>query len=69
MPRVIIEVDKCKGCGICITVCPKKILKFSGKFNVSGYNYVECTDESMCILCKSCVLMCPDVVFTLIKEE
>ncbi|ADR18195.1 indolepyruvate ferredoxin oxidoreductase subunit alpha [Calditerrivibrio nitroreducens] len=69
MPKVIIDTDKCKGCGICIVYCPKKILRFSGKFNTSGYNYVECIDEFLCILCKSCALMCPDVIFTLKKDE
>ncbi|KAA0258015.1 4Fe-4S dicluster domain-containing protein [Deferribacter autotrophicus] len=69
MPKVIIDIEKCKGCGLCITVCPKEILSYSGKFNTSGYNYVTCIDENKCIACKSCALICPDVVFTILKEE
>lgn len=69
MPKVEINIEKCKGCGLCVQICPKHILEFSGKFNSAGYNYVQCIDESKCIVCKSCALMCPDLVFTLYKEE
>lgn len=67
VPKVEIDKEKCKGCGLCIQVCPKQILEHSGKFNVSGYNYISCTDESKCIVCKSCALICPDLVFKLYK--
>ncbi|WP_022851184.1 4Fe-4S dicluster domain-containing protein [Limisalsivibrio acetivorans] len=65
MLKVVINGDKCKGCGLCIEVCPKKILRFSEKINAMGYTMVECTDQDLCILCKSCALVCPDLVFTL----
>ncbi|MGA1863081.1 4Fe-4S binding protein [Deferribacter thermophilus] len=69
MPKVIIDIERCKGCGLCISVCPKEVLRYSGKFNIYGYDYAECIDESKCILCRSCALICPDVCFTLLKEE
>ena len=69
MSRVVIEQEKCKGCGLCIPVCPKEILQLSEKINKKGYTYVECTDDDLCISCKACVLMCPDLVFTLNKPE
>lgn len=68
MPKVIIKKEKCKACGLCIEVCPKKILRLSTDVNKLGYNPVECTDESLCILCKACATVCPDVVFTLKKD-
>ena len=49
-----IETKRCKGCGICVTFCPKKVLK------VNEIEKVEILDESKCIGCKQCELRCPD---------
>jgi 2-oxoglutarate ferredoxin oxidoreductase subunit delta len=62
-----IDVEKCKGCKLCVNVCPKKILGISGKLNISGLYPVECIDQSQCIACKSCGIMCPDGVMTVEK--
>ena len=62
MAKVTIKEDTCKGCGLCVTVCPKKILALSTtKFNKKGYSAAECTDETKCIGCAMCAMMCPDV--------
>ena len=29
--------DRCKGCGLCVTACPKHILALEGGANVKGY--------------------------------
>ncbi len=52
----------CKGCGICISNCPKQALSHSGKFNSSGYDMVV-VDEEKCIGCGICYTVCPDYVF------
>jgi len=69
MQKVVIDIQKCKGCGLCLEVCPKNILNFSSKYNEAGYNYVECIDDDSCIVCKSCAIVCPDLVFTLYKPD
>ncbi len=48
----IIE-DMCKGCGICVEFCPKKVLKMNG-------DKVEIDDIEKCIKCGFCELRCPD---------
>jgi 2-oxoglutarate ferredoxin oxidoreductase subunit delta len=54
-------VDKCKGCGNCITACPHDLLRFSSKFNVKGYHPAEFHDpEKKCPGCGFCYMMCPD---------
>ena len=59
--------DRCKGCGLCVSVCPKHILSLDGGTNVKGYHPVTCTDQAACIGCASCARMCPDVVITIEK--
>lgn len=62
MPKIIINEDRCKGCGLCANACPKKIIALSkGKLNAKGYHPAELTDQEKCIGCSSCAIMCPDV--------
>ena len=60
--------DRCKGCGLCVGVCPKQILSLDGGTNVKGYHPVTCTDEAACIGCASCAKMCPDSIITIEKD-
>ena len=65
MAKVTFNEQLCKGCGLCINVCPKKILRLSpDRINSKGYNPAECFDMAQCIGCASCARMCPDVVIT-----
>lgn len=59
------DEDRCKGCGLCITACPKDLLFLDrSRFNIKGYNPVAIHDEDQCTSCAFCALMCPDVVIT-----
>lgn len=62
MARVIIDMEKCKGCGLCVGACPRKILVLDeSAINSKGYNPARCTDTEACIGCAMCARMCPDV--------
>lgn len=68
MAKVTIDKTLCKGCGLCVTACPKHILQVSKTdSNNQGYFVVECTDQSQCIGCAFCYTMCPDCVLTVEK--
>ena len=69
MARATFREERCKGCGLCISVCPKKIIEFSEKLNVKGYPPAAVKEEKMkeCIGCASCARICPDVVITIEK--
>ncbi|MBQ3151107.1 MAG: 4Fe-4S binding protein [Clostridia bacterium] len=68
MAKVTFLTDRCKGCGLCVVACPKKIVALSqDKINVKGYHPAELTDEAACIGCASCAKMCPDCVITVEK--
>lgn len=64
MAKVTFNEDKCKGCGLCVTACPKKIVSLSNRMNSKGYHPAEVVNQEACIGCTSCAMMCPDVVIT-----
>ena len=62
MAKLIINTSLCKGCGLCVHTCPKKILSLDkGVINEKGYYPVHCVDMQQCIGCAMCARMCPDV--------
>jgi len=64
-----IDADKCKGCYLCVNVCPKNILiKNSEALNISGYYAVETIAGYECVGCLSCAMMCPDGAISLYTE-
>lgn len=68
MANVIINEEKCKGCGLCVRACPKKIVAISKtKLNSKGYHPAEVTDMASCVACASCARTCPDAVITVEK--
>ncbi|MGM0410021.1 MAG: indolepyruvate ferredoxin oxidoreductase subunit alpha [Bacillota bacterium] len=67
--RVVFDEERCKGCELCTTVCPKNIIKMADRINSHGYHPAEVTDQDECISCGLCAQMCPDVVITVYKDE
>ena len=60
-----IDVDRCKGCGLCVSVCPKKVLEISNKVNKMGYYPAYQARPEDCTFCNACCLMCPDVAISI----
>ena len=58
---VTIDKEWCKGCGICVHFCPKKVLELDRR------GKVEAVRPEDCIACKLCELRCPDLAIQ-IKE-
>lgn len=69
MAKIEIKEDICKGCGLCVNACPKKIMEIQkDKRNKKGYFSVFCNNQDACISCAMCATMCPDLVITVNKE-
>jgi 2-oxoglutarate ferredoxin oxidoreductase subunit delta len=60
-----IAIDRCKGCRLCIDVCPRHVLALDESFvNGLGYHPVKLTDPDGCTSCALCARICPDAVYT-----
>jgi 2-oxoglutarate ferredoxin oxidoreductase subunit delta len=61
--RVSFDENKCKGCELCTTVCPVKIVTMDKeRINVKGYHPATVKEMEKCTACGSCAKICPDVV-------
>jgi 2-oxoglutarate ferredoxin oxidoreductase subunit delta len=68
MPTIVIDEDRCKGCQLCTTVCPKDLVRMAENFNAKGYHPSKLEDpEGECTGCTMCALMCPDVAITVYR--
>lgn len=54
--NIIIEKEKCTGCGACLASCPKEAI--SMKRDSEGFDFPH-IDQSLCINCGLCQKVCP----------
>jgi 2-oxoglutarate ferredoxin oxidoreductase subunit delta len=69
--KIIIDTERCKGCGLCVTVCPKGCIIISRRSNKSGYFPAESVGsaEADCTGCAMCAIICPDAVIEVFCES
>lgn len=69
MAKITVDKACCKGCGICINVCPKKVFAMSKGRNKYGTNLPEAKLPQACVGCRLCEKMCPDGAIDVKKED
>jgi 2-oxoglutarate ferredoxin oxidoreductase subunit delta len=57
--KVRINVNECKGCGLCIESCPPKCLEFAPQLSSYGVHLARCTGHD-CTGCGICFYCCPE---------
>ena len=65
-----IEVDGlyCKGCELCIHVCPQEVLAMDMEhLTPKGYHPVSLTGDG-CTGCAICAVVCPEAALTVFRE-
>ncbi len=65
---VVIDIEICKGCEICISACPNAVLALAPEVNKKGYHYAVKVNED-CTGCTNCAVVCPDAVITVYREK
>ncbi len=65
---LVIDVEACKGCELCIDACPPRVLVMTETAtNSRGYRYPELF--AGCIACQACTAICPDFVFQVYRYD
>lgn len=67
---VIIDQERCKGCALCVAVCPQQVLTLEPKMlNARGYHPAAFdVNEGDCTGCSLCAVICPDVCITVLRK-
>lgn len=58
-----INIEWCKGCGICVAFCPKQVLALNRRAKC------EVARLEDCIACMMCELRCPDLAIEVITTQ
>ncbi len=64
--RVIIRAERCKGCRLCLEVCPPRVLGM-GALNAQGYQVAVLLDNARCTSCTACAIICPESAITVFR--
>lgn len=60
--------DRCKECGLCVSVCPPGIIVYEEGYNALGYHPATVLATDRCTGCAFCAKICPDTVIGVAME-
>ncbi|RKY07786.1 MAG: (Fe-S)-binding protein [Planctomycetota bacterium] len=61
MANIEIDKERCKGCCLCVSECPRGNIRMSELLNSSGHTCAEIIELSECNACALCCQICPDL--------
>ncbi len=63
---VLVASELCKGCSLCVDVCPPHVLALDvSMVNAMGHHPVQLIDPGGCTSCAKCARVCPDAALTI----
>ncbi len=58
---IVIRAERCKGCELCVSVCPRGSITMSSGFNAAGRHVAVFDATRQCTACAFCGRICPDL--------
>ncbi len=66
---IVVDKERCKGCGVCVSACPVDVLALATEVNSKGYTFAIMANPDACIGCASCGVICPDSCITVYRQK
>ncbi|MFO7940802.1 MAG: 4Fe-4S binding protein [Bacteroidales bacterium] len=66
---IVVDIERCKGCGVCVPNCPTNVIELAEEVNGKGYHYAYMANPDECIGCANCAMVCPDAVITVYRKK
>ena len=66
--KIIIDTERCKGCGLCVAACPKGCIVISEKSNKNGYFPAQANNNT-CTGCAMCAVICPETIIEVQRDD
>ena len=61
---IVVDIEKCKGCEVCVVNCPTDVIRLAREVNGKGYHFAYMEHPELCTGCSNCAIVCPDGVIT-----
>jgi 2-oxoglutarate ferredoxin oxidoreductase subunit delta len=61
--------EYCKGCGLCVRVCPRGKFSLSQEPDRRGVSTAQADTGVDCTGCRQCVIICPDAAIEMFATE
>lgn len=69
MAKIKLNQNWCKGCGLCIEICPKNVYDRESNVSPKGFRGIKIKNPEACNQCELCELLCPDLAITIQKDK
>lgn len=66
---IVVDREKCKGCGVCLANCPTNTIALAKEVNNKGYNFAFMESPENCTGCTNCATVCPDTCITVYRVK
>lgn len=67
MAKIVIKRERCKGCLLCVSFCPKGYIYAEEKLNAKGALPAGFKEGAQCLGCLRCALVCPECCIEVYK--
>ncbi len=66
--KIIINTERCKGCGLCVTACVKDCIEIAKESNKHGYFPAQAKSNN-CSGCINCAIVCPEAIIEVHRDS